>query len=168
MRPDLNAHSDAPPAVKVRRETRGLSALLKLGLVVLVVGVVGLVFTFGSLMEAVAGSYSERVESMAFDPQTWQANPGENSSESVRLRMIDDLLASGRLERGMHDSMVLGVLGYPDDPAHDTCTTASEHWCYFLGKSLAGTHEGGSFAEGAWLILRFDGRGELLVWDVTD
>ena len=168
MRPDLNAHSNEIPAAKTRRETRGLSALAKVVLFVLVIAGVGTVLTFGSLMEAVAGSYSDRVEPMAFEAETWLTTPAEDSSASVRLRMIDDLLQSGHLERGMHESLVLGVLGYPDDPAYDACATRAEHWCYYLGTTLAGTQEGGNFAHGAWLTIRFNDRNELLAWDVVD
>ncbi|MFG0305699.1 MAG: hypothetical protein ACF8Q5_05740 [Phycisphaerales bacterium JB040] len=168
MRPDLNAHSVETPSGRTRRETAGLGALMRGALVLLGLVGVGLVLSFGTLMEAVAGAYSERVEPMPFDAAVWQSTPAEDSSRSVRLRMIDGLLHAGHLERGTHESVVLNVLGYPDDPAHDSCTAAGEHWCYYLGATPAGTREGGSFARGAWLILRFDDRGELRVWDVVD
>lgn len=49
-----------------------------------------------------------------FDFEVWKATPAEFSLDSVRLRMVDDLLAT-RPFVGQHRDGIVELLGEPDD-----------------------------------------------------
>ena len=162
MRPDLTSHSKEAPVTKVSSGTHGLAMLFKLVFTLGLLAVLGSVFYFGSMLEAVADVYEEtKIEPMPFDAQLWQASVAEESVESVRLRMIDDLL-DNHLQREVHNSFILELLGPPDDHTPDLCGTTHEHWCYHLG-----TPPTGPMHRGAWLNIRFDDRASVLAFEVV-
>lgn len=54
------------------------------------------------------------IDPLPFDAAAWQNNPATFSHDSMRLRMVDDLLASHPLV-GRTRSQVVALLGEPDD-----------------------------------------------------
>lgn len=84
-----------------------------------------------------------------FEASRWRATPAEHTWRSVRLRMVDDLMASGRLI-GLAPSSVETLLGPPDRPRSHS---PSAVWTYYLG--LERNHP---FAiDGEWLNVEFAG-----------
>jgi len=152
--------SDTPPATPRPRaeSTRGLNRVFKVILLVVVIGGVGSVFWFGNLMNAVAGVYSRKVEPMAFDSGVWKANIAIETHESVRLRMADDLVEN-HLSAGLHESRLYQLIGFPDPYA----PTPGYDMVYFLGST-----PNGPGSDGLWLAIKFNNRGEIEFFKVTD
>lgn len=95
-----------------------------------------------------------------FDSKAWKAAasiPNERAPTKVRLKMIDDLIASGRLDN-QHRSAVVELLG-PDDSANGTGHGAG----YFSGWDAVywlGPQRGPFRIDSEWLVIRYgpDGR----------
>lgn len=155
---ETTPETQQPTATQRHESTRGLNRLFRVGVLVLVVGGVGSVFWFGSLMNAVAGVYSRTVEHMTFDSEVWKASEATESHESIRLRMADDLIAN-HLATGLHETRLYQMLGFPDPyqplPGYDLM--------YFLGHSPSGDG-----TEGLWLAIKLNTRGEIQFFKVTD
>lgn len=84
---------------------------------------------------------------MPFDPNIWKSSPSIFSWESIRLRMVDDLLQNVVLQ-GKSAIEVDALLGPPDDTPY---FAAPNHWVYHLGQER---HPFGIDSE--WLLLVLD------------
>ncbi len=89
-----------------------------------------------------------------FDPLSWQA--AARGRSQARILQVDDLLASGALERRPR-AAVLDLLG-PDDGEHGTRWGSG----YFTDWDLVywlGNERGWLSIDSEWLVLRFDATG---------
>lgn len=109
------------------------------------------------LLAPAAEDYSHR---RAFDARLWrdQERVAHDARWPPRLCMVDDLLASGRLD-GLSHPEVLELLGPPSDPTTHLVGRAEEI-SYWLGP------ERGPFGiDSEWLAVRFDAEGRVTrVW----
>lgn len=84
-----------------------------------------------------------------FDSAVWKSTPAEFSWESMRLKMVDDLLARTTLQ-GMTEAAVVDLLGEPDEtPYFDEFDMV-----YWLGQER---HPFGIDSE--WLVIRLNDAG---------
>jgi len=89
---------------------------------------------------------------MKFDSEGWRSSKPEFSWESVRLRMVDDLLAR-KLLAGNHKEEVRALLGSEDSTEY---FAAQERFVYFLGQER---HPFGIDSE--WLLIDFGSSGKV-------
>lgn len=83
---------------------------------------------------------------ISFDSATWIASEPEFSLDSLRLRMIDDLLATHNLV-GMHRDDIVSLIGEPDDTEY----FRDYEMVYYLGQER---HPLGIDSE--WLAIDLD------------
>ncbi len=81
-----------------------------------------------------------------FDSEVWKATPSEFSWDSVRLRMVDDLLATRPLV-GQHRDDIVALIGEPDDTPY----FREYAMVYHLGQER---HSFGIDSE--WLVIQLD------------
>ena len=100
------------------------------------------------------------VYTTTFDAEVWKATPSEFSHESMRLRMVDDFLAS-HAPVGKSRGQVEALLGPPDDtPYFDEYDMV-----YHLGAERAGIMS----IDSEWLVFSVDDSGRVTgAWLVTD
>ncbi|HEX8394605.1 MAG TPA: hypothetical protein VF665_19820 [Longimicrobium sp.] len=92
-----------------------------------------------------------------FEPAAWRANDKSDPSRPVRLRMADDLVASGRLS-GLHRTEVERLLGPPGDKA------MWKDWdmVYYLGPE-----RGLLSLDSEWLVIRLGTDGRVLRHEIV-
>ncbi len=91
------------------------------------------------------------VKPLAFDSMQWRTTPAKFSHDSVRLRMVDDLLATRTL-KGMEKSEITELVGPADDtPYFDE----PRRMVYWLGQERAGLVS----IDSEWLLIDFDEHG---------
>lgn len=101
---------------------------------------------FGPLVSLLGGgSIREWMSRRRFDPIAWQ-QARNNFTNSIRIRMVDDLLSSYQL-RGMSRQQVVSILGPPDQ------TEYKKAWdmVYWLGPE-----RGFMSIDSEWLVIRLD------------
>ncbi len=84
-----------------------------------------------------------------FNSEVWKATPSEFSLDSVRLRMVDDLLATRPLV-GQHRDGIVVLLGEPDDTPY----FRDYPMVYHLGQER---HSFGIDSE--WLVIQLNDDG---------
>ncbi len=84
-----------------------------------------------------------------FDSEVWMATPSEFSLDSVRLRMVDDLLATRPLV-GRHRDEIVALIGEPDDTPY----FRKYPMVYHLGQER---HPFGIDSE--WLVIQLNDHG---------
>ncbi len=84
-----------------------------------------------------------------FNSEVWKATPSEFSLDSVRLRMVDDLLATRPLV-GQHRDDIVALIGEPDDTPY----FRKYPMVYHLGQER---HPFGIDSE--WLVIQLNDHG---------
>jgi hypothetical protein len=83
----------------------------KVIIVAVVTAVIASPFVFAVLWD-IPREIAERRNRLPFDSSTWKASLANNSNDSIRLRMVDDLLRRHSL-LGMTREDVMSLLGHP-------------------------------------------------------
>jgi outer membrane protein assembly factor BamE (lipoprotein component of BamABCDE complex) len=93
--------------------------------------------------------FSNYVQPMPFDSAVWKASPVKLSYDSIRLRMVDDLMKNHTLE-GMSRTEIVDLLGEPDTTPH----FHDYDMVYQLGQERRSPA-----IESEWLVMRLDEKG---------
>ncbi len=102
------------------------------------------------LAEPLAGYYGLDFSPTPFDSDIWRGSPSDHTHHSIRLRMVDDLLAR-HSPVGRTRANVVALLGEPDG----TTYFSDFDMVYHLG-----LERGGAFSiDSEWLVLRLDDAG---------
>jgi hypothetical protein len=96
-------------------------------------------------------SIADRLHRQRFEPVAWQRNFEAASMWPARLTMVDDLLASHRLQ-GLHREEVIRLLGPPDRGT----TFPGWHMVYLLGPE-----RGLIRIDSEWLVIRLNEAGRV-------
>jgi hypothetical protein len=111
------------------------------------IGIVFLLLTSPIWLMATKAVYEDWKSCLPFDSLVWKESLTKESTESVRLRMINDLLRKHVL-LGMHRSEVISLLGMPPSTEY----FRDYDLVYWLGP------ERGFFGiDSEWLAVKFDG-----------
>lgn len=94
-------------------------------------------------------SIRERLRRIPFNSQAWQDPKQVNGDDPVRIRMIDDLMASKRLDRRSRAEVekLLGNL------------TNEEYFTNYDLVYWLGPERGFMSIDSEWLVIKFDSRG---------
>lgn len=87
--------------------------------------------------------------SLAFDSVKWKSTRAEFSEKSIRLRMVDDLLANHPLV-GLDRAAIVALLGEPDKTPYK----AEYDMVYFLGPERSWIS-----VDSEWLVIKLDSAG---------
>jgi hypothetical protein len=101
------------------------------------------------------GALGDYFLTRSFDPEVWRANAGADHDDRTRLRMVEDLRTSGRLDRITREEAVL-LLGEPTERSR----TEPDALVWFVGP--------GSFIDLKFLRLHFDADGRVVRHEVFD
>lgn len=121
-------------------------------LAITILGLIILFFLSPLLLNRI---YYGKLEPTKFNPETWKNTRSEMSRQSLRLRMIDDLLSQNLLI-GKNRKQIIALLGEPDNPAlfpHEFYYTQDNQIIYYLGLSRDW------FTDEEWLILSLNEKG---------
>ena len=104
----------------------------------------------------------EWVGRKSFDPAAWKAAAGGRTQD--RTRQIDDLFASGTLDRRSR-AAVLDLLG-PDDGPNGT-RWGSGYFKDWESLYWLGSERGWLSIDSEWLVLRFDAGGDVAEYRIV-
>lgn len=119
--------------------------LRRVVLLALGVATIGILIYVAAILH-VGSLYELDFEPIPFDSASWIASQPEFSLDSLRLRMIDDLLATHNLV-GMHRDEIVALIGEPDDTEY----FREYEMVYYLGQER---HPLGIDSE--WLAIDLD------------
>jgi len=103
------------------------------------------------------GSLGDFFLSHSFDRDEWLAKRAASFDDRTRLRMVEDLRASGRLE-GLTREEAATLLGEPDARRWED----DRSWVWRLGPDR------GIGIDSSWLLLRFGPEGRVVLHDVVE
>ena len=109
------------------------------------------------LMMWYSGELGDYVLTGRFDAEVWRAHAGAEFGDRTRLRMVDDLRASGRLD-GLTREQALMLLGEPSQRFQ-----GDDGWIWWVGPE-----RGFIVIDSTWLEVRFGPDGRVVSHRLTE